>query len=418
MAPTSTPPPTVPPVPAAAPAGRAAPEAGFVDQLWFGGRSWSDTAREADELFGFIWWVSVGSFVILIGLTIAFMIIYRRRPGVPAQRSASHNTPLELAWSIIPLLIMFWMFFEGFRVYVDQQVAPAGGPTLNVTARQWSWNIQYPNGAQTDMYTTAYTPAGKERSVEAANQEMPIFYVPEDTPILLRMVSVDVIHSFWVPDFRMKQDVFPNRYTSYWFQADPLGPEAQTMAARDDEDIKRDYRYRDHVIFCAEYCGDLHSEMYGVFRVVEQDIYEAKLAAWGQPTGTLAERGAMVARRQGCTTCHTVDGGPSTGPTWLNLFGSETTYTDGSSLVVDANHIRESILTPSVKIREGFTNQMTPFAGLVSEDEISALIAYIGTLSENTSQEQLDEFKTDPDAPAGGEGETDAPAPAGEGDGQ
>src|SRR5690606_28347445 len=116
---------------------------------------------------------------------------------------------------------------------------------------------------------------------------MPVFYVPEDTPILLRMISTDVIHSFWVPDFRMKQDIFPNRYTSYWFQADPLGPGSLTMLAADDPHIDRDYPYRDHIIFCAEYCGDLHSEMYGVLRVVEKDIYEAKIAAWARPTGTL-----------------------------------------------------------------------------------------------------------------------------------
>jgi cytochrome c oxidase subunit II len=384
------------------------PDAGFVDRLWYGGRGWSDTAREAGSLFGFIWWVSVASFVLLIGLTVAFMIIYRRKPGIPAQRSASHNTPLELAWSIIPLLVMFWMFFEGFRIYVRQQVAPAGGPTLNLTAQRWTWSLEYPNGAQSDTYTTAYTPAGRERSYTAASQPMPVFYVPEDTPILLRMISTDVIHSFWVPDFRMKQDIFPNRYTSYWFQADPLGPESLTMPAQDDPHIDRDYQYRDHIIFCAEYCGDLHSEMYGVLRVVKKDIYEAKIAAWARPTGTLAERGAVVARRRGCLTCHTVDGSTSTGPTWQNLYGSTRQFTDGTTVVADDNYIRESIWYPGTKIVQGFTNQMTPYAGIVSEDEIRALTAYIGTLSSQTPQQKLDEFRTDPDnpgaGPAGGEG--------------
>jgi len=231
-----------------------------------------------------------------------------------------------------------------------------------------------------------------------------VFYVPEDTPILLRMISTDVIHSFWAPDFRMKQDIFPNRYTSYWFQADPLGAEALTMPARDDAHIDRDYPYRDHIIFCAEYCGDLHSEMFAVLRVVETDVYEAKIAAWARPTGTLAERGQMVARRRGCLTCHTTDGGSSTGPTWKDLYGSTRQFTDGSTRVADDNYIRESIWNPGTQIVQGFANQMTPFAGIVSEDEIRALTAYIGTLSAQTPQEKLEEFKTDPDNPEGAGG--------------
>ncbi|MFG0283675.1 MAG: c-type cytochrome [Phycisphaerales bacterium JB039] len=389
--------------------------AGMVENLWFGGKAWTSNGREASDLFGFIWWVSVVSFVLLIGLTVTFMIKYRRKPGVPAPRSASHNTPLELAWSIIPLIVMFWMFFEGFRIFISQQVAPTGGPTLNLTAQRWSWTLEYPNGAQTDMYAKSYTPAGEDQSVLAANQEMPIFYVPEDVPILLRMVSTDVIHSFWVPDFRLKADVFPNRYTSYWFQADPLGDEAQTMRARDDKHIDRDYPYRDHVIFCAEYCGDLHSEMYGVLRVVPNDVYQAKIAAWGQPSGSLAERGQIVARRRGCLTCHSVDGSPNTGPTWENLYGYQHDYTDGSTIMADANHIRESILNPGVKVRQGYPNQMASFQGIVSEQEITALIAYIGTLSDETSAAELEEFNIDPDAAPveGGAGEGGADAGAG-----
>ncbi|MBZ0172140.1 MAG: c-type cytochrome, partial [Phycisphaerales bacterium] len=198
-----------------------------------------------------------------------------------------------------------------------------------------------------------------------STQQVPVFVVPEDSEIALTMISQDVLHSFWIPDARVKMDVFPNRYSGYSFRTAKLEGEA----------------YTDHWIFCAEYCGDLHSEMAAVLRVVPYgdyvDITENKWAMGDLTPAQIGQR-TFVSK---CATCHSVDGSANIGPTWLGLFGADVPLADGTTVVADENYIRESILEPGAKLHAGFANQMPPFQGLVNDAQLEGLIAYIKSLS-------------------------------------
>lgn len=375
--------------------------ASFQELFWFGDKSYSDAGRQADWMFMFIWWLSVFFFVLLMGLMLWWSFKYRRRKGRAAPASASHNTPLEITWTVIPTIFFVVMFFEGFRGYINLNYAPTGAIEANLLAFQWSWTLEYPDGQiTTETATKTYGPRAGSVEENFTSKEAPVWYFPEGQPVLLRMTSRDVIHSFWIPDFRVKQDVFPNRYTSFTFTPDPLD---DTSLVMEDAELGA-YRYRDHVLMCAEYCGNDHSEMAALIRIVPREIYDAKLEIFGSPRGTLAERGRIVAQQNGCFSCHSVDGSAGTGPTWRNLYNVEHQYTDGSTILADANHIRESIYVPQAHIRAGYPNQMVSYQGAISAEQLGWLIAYMKTLSEATPEGELAETQVDPDA-EGGEGE-------------
>jgi len=371
------------------------------DRLWFGDESFTQAGSQSDWMFHFIWWCSVVSFVGLMGLMVWFSLKWRRREGKAAPSSPHHNTALEITWTIIPTIFFFVMFFEGFRGYINMSYAPVGSIECNLTAQRWQWSLEYPGGQVSSEFATE-TEGARATDIKQyfSDQDSPIWYFPAGQPVLLRMTSTDVIHSFWVPDFRMKYDVFPNRYTSYTFTPEPLDDTARVMQ---DEELGA-YQYRDHTVFCAEYCGDYHSEMAAIIRVVPQEIYEAKLEIFGSPRGTLAERGQLVAMQNGCFACHSVNGDGNTGPTWKDLYNNEHQYTDGSTVLADDNHIREAIYEPAAKIRAGYPNQMVSYQGNISTEQLGWIIAYMKTLSEATPEAERAAAEVDPDA-EGGEGE-------------
>lgn len=393
--------------------------ASLQDRLWFGDKSYTDAGRQADWMFHFIWWSSVAAFVGLMIVMLVFAIRYRRRAGKPAPASPGHNTPLEIAWTIIPTIVFLVMFVEGFRGYINLNYAPVGAIEANVLARQWAWSLQYSGGQMTtEVATTTEGPRGTDPAQTFSKTPSPIWYFPEGQPVLLRMTSQDVIHSFWIPDFRVKQDVFPNRYTSFTFTPDPLDDTALVM---EDAELGA-FPYRDHILMCAEYCGDDHSEMAGIIRIVPMDIYQAKLEIFGSPRGTLAERGRIVAQQNGCLSCHSVDGSANTGPTWKNLYNTEHQYADGSTILADDNHIRESIYVPSAKIRAGFPNQMVSYQGMISPEQLGWVISYMKTLSDATPESERAATQVDPDAEGAegdqgqdGEAQDGQPAPTTEG---
>ncbi|MBX3360498.1 MAG: cytochrome c oxidase subunit II [Phycisphaeraceae bacterium] len=348
---------------------------GFWHWLWFGSpaKSSSAVARIGDELFMYTFWLSVAWFVFLMGLTFYFVVKYQRRPGKKLTRSPAHNTPLEIAWTVVPTVFLVYIFFKGFWGYADAIVAPANAEVINLKAQKWAWRMTYPNGAESpESMRFVYTDAQGNQVTSA--QEAPIFVVPAGKPVQLRMSSMDVIHSFWVPDFRSKFDIFPNRYTSYWFQADEPG---------------------DHVVYCAEYCGDLHSEMYAIIRVLPEPEYRAKINSWAIPWGDgLAAVGKVLYTTKGCSACHSVDGSRNTGPTWKGIWGKEHEMEGGGKAVVDPNYIRGSILVPGAKIVKRYPNQMVSYQGQLNDRELDALIAYIESLGDN------------PPAPGAGYGES------------
>jgi cytochrome c oxidase subunit II len=233
--------------------------------------------------------------------------------------------------------------------------------------------------------------------------------LPAGTPVVLRMHSIDVIHSFWIPDFRNKRDVFPNRYTGLSFTADPLTaadplhrplPEAE----RGERGLsgpfhELEYHYRDHYVFCAEYCGDKHSEMAAILRVVPPDVYVEIVRAWGTPDrADPIVFGEWVARRYGCMTCHSKDGSPATGPTWKDMYGYEFPYADGTTRAVDQNSLRQSILNPRSRVREGFPpTQMPVYQGQIGDEELDALIVFLTSLSDRAPASLLDPGEEGPD---------------------
>lgn len=314
---------------------------------WFGPQA-STFAKDVDWLFNFILAVCAFFFVLIVGAAVYFVMKYRYREGVHEEPlpAPTHNTRLEIVWSVIPAVLVGVIFWYGFQTYVTLRTAPADCLEINVTAQKWAWDFQYPNG-----------------------WSEPELHVPAGENVRLVMTSVDVLHSLWIPDFRTKMDCVQGRYSDIWFNAPEAG---------------------EHIIFCTEYCGTSHSRMLAKLVVhPNREAYEAWLANASNVTKNFppVEAGQILFAKKGCATCHAVDaGGPAIGPSFVNLanhFGTSDKHQlqDKSFVTVDENYIRESILNPQAKIAAGANgNQMPTYQGRMKEEEISCIIAYIKSL--------------------------------------
>lgn len=304
----------------------------------------STNAGGVDDLFYFILIVSAVFFAIIVGVMALFVFKYRERPGVEAQPSPSHNNWLEFGWSAVPGLFLGVIFYWGFTEYLDMRQAPDDSYEIQVIAKKWAWSFQYPNGHVDNN-----------------------LHVPVDKPVRLVMSSDDVIHSLYIPSFRLKMDVIPGRYTSTWFESNTPG---------------------DYVLFCAEYCGTQHSTM--LARVVVHPSGE--FDPWLENAANFMEKltpeqaGETLYTRRGCVQCHSIDGSAKTGPSFLGVYGTLQSMTDGSQIQVDENYLRESILEPQAKIRAGYKPVMPTYQGQLKNEEIAALIAYIKSFAEEKVQ--------------------------------
>lgn len=300
----------------------------------------STFAADVDALFTFI---NVVSVIILLGITVAiiyFSIKFRRKSEDDVTPVIRYNTTLEVTWIVIPLILVLIVFGWGFRGYIDMRTPPGNAFEVYVTANSFFWQFTYPNGVQT-------------------TDEL---YVPAGRPVKLVMQSRDVIHSFFVPDFRVKQDVLPGRYTTLWFETITSG---------------------EHVIFCTEYCGTGHSNMGGMVYALEPAEFNAWLAEQKELSERelpLAELGRNLYTSQGCAGCHSLDGSVVIGPSFQGLYGAERLFTDGTSRVADEEYLRESILYPGRVINVGFNNIMPSYEGQLSDDQITAIIEFIKEL--------------------------------------
>ncbi len=309
-----------------------------------GGSFWlpppeSVSAWAVDNVFYYILYLSYFFFALILAVMVLFVVRYRRRPGVEAVKTATHSTTLEAVWSLIPLALVIVMFYVGFVGYVELRSPPEQAYEILVSARKWSWQFTYPDGT---MATDLHVPVGE--------------------PVRLVMSSEDVIHSLSVPAFRVKMDVVPGRYTRTWFQAKQPG--------------KFD-------LYCTEYCGTGHSDMLASVVVHEREAFDAWLAKAGDILGNSAtpvEAGEKLFRLHGCGSCHSTDGMPRIGPTLKGIFGETHRFVDGSSVVVDETYVRQSVLEPGAKVREGHKNQMPTYKGRISDAEITALIQYLKSL--------------------------------------
>jgi len=296
----------------------------------------STGAGNVDALFIFLVVLSGFMCVAIFTLIVVFALRYRRRKGVAAQQIEGSNA-LEITWSVTPLAIFMVIFLWGAIIYFQERTPPRGADEVYVVAKQWMWKLEHEQG----------------------QREINELHVPVGRDVKLIMTSQDVIHSFYVPAFRIKQDVLPGRYTTAWFRATKPGV---------------------YHLFCAEYCGTSHSGMIGQIVVLEPAQYQAWLAGGGM-VGSLAENGQTIFQQLGCPTCHRSDV-QGRGPNLVGVFGKPVQLEDGRIVIADENYVRESILSPSAKVVKGFKPIMPVFQGLVSEEQLAALVAYIKSLSQ------------------------------------
>jgi cytochrome c oxidase subunit 2 len=295
----------------------------------------SSGAGNVDALYIFLLALSAFMCAAIFTMILMFATKYRRRRGVEAEQIEG-SSALEITWSIIPLGIFMVIFLWGAVIYFHERTPPRGASEVYVVAKQWMWKLQHQEGPR----------------------EINELHVPVGRDVKLIMTSQDVIHSFYVPAFRIKQDVLPGRYSTAWFRATKPGV---------------------YHLFCSQYCGTMHSGMIGQVTVMEPAQYEAWLSG-GSTTGSLAASGESLFQQLGCPTCHRSDT-QGRGPNLVGVFGKPVQLEDGRTVMADENYIRESILSPSAKIVSGFKPIMPVFQGLVGEEQLNALVAYIKSLS-------------------------------------
>jgi len=295
----------------------------------------STIAPHTDALFIFLC-VVTGAMALLIFVTIFYLaVVYRRRPDNELAQEEEAPKILELAWIIGPFIFFMACFVWGSWLYFRIARIPDNSLQIYATGKQWMWKFQHPTG----------------------QREINMLHVPVNRPVKITMASEDVIHSLFVPAFRVKMDVLPNRYKTMWFHATKVG--------------------RFH-LFCAEYCGTLHSGMVGWIDVMEPTDYQMWLA--GGSEGSLASQGEKLFQHYACNTCHTEDTS-GRGPVLAGVYGTTVTLSNGTRVVADENYVRESILNPQAQIVAGFGPIMATFQGQVSEEELLKLLAYVKSLA-------------------------------------
>jgi cytochrome c oxidase subunit 2 len=294
----------------------------------------------ADRVDGLFWYLTGVSafFVTLIALLLLRCLVKYRRRHADERGAAVHGSlALETLWTLVPFALALVAFFWGASIYASMQRPPEDAMEVFVVGRQWMWKLQHMEG----------------------RREINTLHVPVGRPVKLTMTSEDVIHSFFVPAFRMKQDALPGRYTTAWFEATKPGT---------------------YHLFCTEYCGTLHSGMIGHVVAMEQAAFQEWLAGREGDALPPATAGERVFVQYGCGSCHRADA-TGRGPTLQGLAGGRVILEGGGTATADDGYLRESILSPQAKIVAGFEAIMPPYEGLLSEEQVLALVAYIKSLT-------------------------------------
>jgi len=296
----------------------------------------SEVARKTDHLYWGLIFLSTGVLLVVFLPIIVFLFKYRR--GKKADRSPVHlpEMKIEITWTVIPLVVFTGLFAWGANIYYTIERIPADAMNVDVVGKQWMWKIQHPEG----------------------NREINELHVPIGRVVKLTIASQDVIHSFFMPAFRIKQDAVPGRYTTLWFKADKAGT---------------------YHLFCSEYCGAQHSQMHGRIIVMQPADFQAWLSA-GQPGSTLAQSGEQLYRELGCSGCH--EGSTTVrAPPLQGLYEKPVPLQTRQVVTADEAYIRDSILLPAKDIAAGYTNDMPSFQGHVSEEQLFALVEYIKSIA-------------------------------------
>jgi cytochrome c oxidase subunit II len=295
----------------------------------------STFAPDVDHLLYFLLAVAVFFTVLIFGAIFYFAIRYRRRSEQELPRLVHTGIALEIVWSVIPFGLTMIMFTWGAAIFFRESRPPDDAIPIYVVGKQWMWKLQHMEG----------------------QREINELHVPMGRAIRLTMTSEDVIHSFFVPAFRTKQDVVPGRYSTTWWKPTKPG------------------KYH---LFCAEYCGTKHSGMIGWIYVMDPQDYQKWLSA-GVQSGSMADNGQKLFQDLACSNCHKPDGSGRC-PTLVGLFGKNVQLSDGRTVKADEAYIRESILQPTAKVVAGFQPVMPTFQGLVTEEGVLSLIEYVKSL--------------------------------------
>ncbi|MEX2270684.1 MAG: cytochrome c oxidase subunit II [Vicinamibacterales bacterium] len=294
----------------------------------------STFAHDVDLLYFFLIAVSAFFSILIAALVIFFAVKFRRRSPDEVGAPITGSLALELLWTIIPLIISLVIFVWGAWVFLDLARPPRGSMEIFVVGKQWMWKVQHPDG----------------------QREINELHVPVGRNVRLTIGSEDVIHSYYIPAFRQKIDAVPGKLTTMWFQASKAG---------------------EYHLFCAEYCGTKHSGMVGTIIAMEPDDFEQWLT--GGSGTTPAASGEKLFADLACNTCHKPDSG-GRGPVLAGLPGKPVQLADGSTVIADDNYLRQSIMNPQAKIVAGYQPLMPTFQGLVSEEGLLQLIAYMKSL--------------------------------------
>jgi cytochrome c oxidase subunit 2 len=282
------------------------------------------------------------AFIALVGgFIFYFALKYHHSVRADRSRPVFFSLPLELAWTAIPLALTLSIFIWGAKLFIAMREPPPDALEVYVVGKQWMWEIQHAEG----------------------RRELNELHVPVGRPVKLLMTSADVIHSFFVPAFRVKQDVLPGTYTTEWFEAAAPG------------------RYH---LFCAQYCGTEHSAMGGWITALAPADYQRWLAGGAEaseavPAATMAETGSRLFQRLACASCHR-EGGAGSGPALAGVFGRKVALEDGGSAVADETYLRESILRPNSKRVKGWAPRMPTYEGQLDEAQLLQLVVYLKSL--------------------------------------
>ncbi len=303
----------------------------------------STTAVQVDFLFWALTLLTAVIMVVIFGPMFYFLFKYRRGKIVDRVMPDLPTNRIEITWTVIPLVIMIGIFIWGASIYYSIARVPPDAVELHVIGKQWMWKIQHPEG----------------------NREINQLHVPVGQTIKLVLASQDVIHSFFLPAFRIKQDVLPGRYRTEWFRATKPGV---------------------YHLFCAEFCGTAHSRMVGELVVMPPDEYARWLAS-GRPSSSLVQDGERLFRELGCSGCH-MGSTQIRAPRLEGLFGKPVALQGGQIVRADEKYIRDSILLPNQQITAGYEPLMPTFQGHISEEELLQIISYIKTLGPQFPEER------------------------------
>jgi cytochrome c oxidase subunit 2 len=320
-----------------------------------------------DALYFFLLLMTVVGMLLVCVLVFGFSIRYRREKN-PVATQVEGSTLLEATWTIIPLAIFLVTFVWGALLYFRIYDPPANAMNIYVVGKQWMWKAEHPGG---------------QREINA-------LHVPAGRPVQLTMISQDVFHSFSIPDFRVKREVIPGRYSTVWFQATEPGT---------------------YHIFCTQYCGTQHSGMIGEVTVLTPDDYE-KWTKQSTSGMSLAQNGERLFASMGCNACHSGTAA-ARGPNLAGVYGSKLTLTNGNQVLVNDAYLRDAILNPSEHVTAGFAPIMPTYQGQISEDGLIDLVEYIKNLQTNyrVQQTQMTSESDKAASPTPAEGTTEMVKP-------